>query len=104
VLRLSDILLIERRNGYFRYKNQLIPAIRPNNGIGVACIFYAPTTLDFDFKHTLEPNTFLWFPKADELNRIQQALDQSDDETAQMLPIKSWGGVRPRKMKVGDFL
>ena len=77
---------------------------RKGNGVGVGCIF-TPSIVDIDFSAALKSNQFLWFPRAKEIEKILNAMDKSDDKTIEMLPIKSsWGGIRPRKLKVADFL
>lgn len=103
-MKLESIELIKRKGGYFHFRNKLIPAIRKGDGIGVGCVFI-PSIVDRDFSLALGSNRFLWFPKANEIEDILKAMGESDYKTAHMLPIKSsWGGVRPRTVKVADFL
>jgi len=101
-LRLQSIELIPRKAGFFRFRDKLIPAVRPNNGVGVAVLF-RPSQIDEDFAATLDPETYLWFPSAKQIENILEAMDRSDEETFQMLRTE-WSGVRPRPLKVGDFL
>jgi len=102
-LRLQSIEFIRRENGFFRFRGKLIPAVRLNNGVGVAVLF-RPSQVDEDFAATLDPETYLWFPSAKQIETILKALDKSDEQTAQMIPIKEWGGLRPRSLKLGDFV
>ena len=101
-MRLQSIELIERRDGFFRFRGTLIPAVRPNNGVGVA-VFFAPSVVDKDFSVALDPETYLWFPTAKQLNEIMAALDKSDEQTFKMLRTE-WGGERPRSIKLADLM
>jgi len=101
-MRLQSVELIPRLNGFFRFRNKLIPAIKKGNGVGVAVLF-TPSVVDKDFSVALDPETYLWFPTAKQIENIVSAMDRSDEETFQMLRTE-WGGERPRKLKVADFL
>ena len=102
-MRLRSIEFIPRKNGFFRFRDRLIPSVRSGCGVGVA-VFFQPSQLDKDFAEVLGYPVNLWFPTAKELENILVALDESDDRTAQMLPVKEWGGVRPRSMKLADLM
>jgi len=101
-MRLQSIELITRQNGFFRFRGKLIPAIRPNDGVGVALIF-KPSCVDKDFSVALDPETYLWFPTSKQLQEIMKALDSSDEQTFQMLRTE-WGGERPRSIKLEDMM
>lgn len=101
-MRLQSIELIRRENGFFHFRDKLIPAVRPGAGVGVA-VFFQPSPLDKDFAEVLGFQPYLWFPTAKQIEDIMAALDRSDEQTFQMLRTE-WGGERPRKLKVADFL
>jgi len=101
-LRLQSVELITRKDGFFRFRDRLVPAVRPGDGVGVA-VFFAPSPVDLDFAEVLGFQPYLWFPSAKQIENILEAMDRSDEETFQMLRTE-WSGVRPRPLKVGDFL
>lgn len=101
-MRLQSIEFIRRENGFFRFRDKLILSVKLGDGVGVA-VFFTPSPLDQDFAKVLGFQPHLWFPSARELDSIMRALNESDERTFQMLRT-GWGGVRPRPLKVGDFL
>jgi len=101
-MRLQSIELIRRERGFFHFRDKLILAVRPGAGVGVAVLFN-PSVVDKDFAVALDPESYLWFPTAKQIENILSAMDRSDEETFQMLRTE-WGGERPRKIKVADFL
>jgi len=101
-MRLQSIELIERRNGFFCFRDRLIPSVRPGDGVGVA-VFFNPSPVDQDFAEVLGWQPYLWFPSAKQIEDILKAMDRSDEQTFQMLRTE-WEGPRPRKMKVADFV
>ena len=101
-MRLESIEFITRRNGHFSFRGYKIPAVRPGTGVGVGAVF-KPSALDEDFRNALGPEAYLWCPSAKELENIMKALDKSDSMTFDILKT-SWEGVRPRPLKVADFI
>jgi len=101
-MRLQSIELIRRERGFFRFRDKLIPALRQGNGVGVACLFIS-SVVDKDFSIALDPQTYLWFPTAQQIEDILSAMDRSDDQTFQMLKTE-WGGERPRKIMLHDLM
>lgn len=101
-MRLQSIELIPRVRGFFRFRDKLIPAVRPGEGVGVACLFI-PSVVDKDFSVALDPETYLWFPTAKQIENILTAFDRSDEQTFQMLKTE-WGGERPRKLMLSDLM
>jgi len=101
-MRLQSVELIRRERGFFHFRNKLIPAVRPGAGVGVAVLF-TPSVVDKDFSVALDPETYLWFPTAKQIENILSALDKSDDQTFSMLKTE-WGGERPRTLKLADLM
>jgi hypothetical protein len=103
-MRLQNLHLIRRQNGLFHHptNGNTVKAYRPNSGIGVFAEF-AVSPLDFDFQNLMCNKNFYWCPSVDELIRIQNKLDESDDKTFNILKT-DWGGIRPRKIQLADLM
>jgi hypothetical protein len=105
-MRLQSIELITRKDGFFFHptNGRIVKAYYKNSGVGV-CVRFVPSQLDSDFQYLFNSqfNEMFWFPTAKQIENILSALDKSDEKTFQMLKTE-WGGERPRKLKVADFL
>jgi len=99
-MKIKEIVLILRKNGYFRYKDRLIPAVRPGNGYGVALVLEA-SQVDKDFN--LPYGEGILFLSAKVIKEILEALDKSDQLTFEMVK-RGWEGERPFKVKVEHFV
>jgi len=99
-MRVKEIAVILRRGGFFYYKDQVIPAVRPGNGYGVALLL-EPSQVDKDFN--LPTGEGVLFVSAKQIKEIVDALDRSDQLTFEMLKC-GWKGERPCPVKVVDFV
>ncbi len=94
-MRVKKIAVILRKDGFFHYDSRLIKATYPNQGYGVM-VFLEPSPIDKDFE------ACVWVPTAQELQQIQEALDESDDLTHELIG-HGWNGKRPF-WKLEDFM
>ena len=94
-MRVKEILVVLRKDGFFHYQDRRIPAVRPGDGYGVMVIL-EPSQIDTDF------GTYVWVPSQDELEQIQKALRKSDELTHELLG-RGWAGIRPF-WKLEDFM
>ena len=83
-MKIREIVLVLRKDGFFHYKGRRIQAARPGEGWGVMVIL-EPSQIDVDF------GCRVWVPSADELEQIRKALDKSDELTHRLLG-HGWGG------------
>jgi hypothetical protein len=94
-MRIREIAVILRKDGFFHYNGRLIKAVYPAVGFGVL-VFLEPSEIDKDFEANV------WVPSAEELEQIGKALDESDRKTHELLG-HGWNGVRPY-WKLEDFM
>ena len=94
-MRVKEILVVLRKDGFFHYNGRRIQAVRPGSGYGVMVIL-EPSQIDQDF------GVQVWVPSQDELERIQAALEKSDKLTHDLLG-RGWAGIRPF-WKLEDFM
>jgi len=99
-MKIKEIVLVLRKDGVFHFQNRLIPSVRPGSGFAVGLLLEA-SEVDKDFN--LAPGEGLLFISAKDIKEIMEALDKSDKLTFEMLKAP-WGGERPRKLKVTDFI
>ena len=118
-MRLKAVVIILRKDGYFRLADAIIHRSwgfrgfpyekvkayyrkdKPVDGYGVACIFEL-SSADIDFfpegwvtEDLYRKGRYLiWFPKEEETKAIQEALNRSDYLTEKLLG-RGWGGRRP---------
>ena len=94
-MRVKEILVVLRKDGFFHHDGRRIPAVRPGSGYGVMVIL-EPSQIDLDF------GVPVWVPSQDELEQIQKALRKSDELTHELLG-HGWAGRRPF-YKLEDFM
>ena len=94
-MKLRDIAVVLRKDGFFHYDGILVKAIYPKSGY-VVMVFLDPSPIDKDFE------AYVWVPSVEELEAIQRALDKSDDLTHSLLG-HGWNGKRPF-WKLEDFM
>jgi len=94
-VRVKRILIVLRKDGFFYYEGQRIPAVRPGQGYGVM-VLLEPSQIDTDF------GTYIWVPSQDEIEQILRALKKSDELTHE-LKGRGWAGRRPY-WRVEDFM
>jgi len=94
-VRVKRILVVLRKDGFFYHGSRRIPAVRPGQGYGVL-VELEPSGIDQDF------GTPIWVPSQDELERILQAMRESDKRTHELLG-RGWAGRRPY-WRVEDFM
>jgi len=91
----SEIAIILRKNGFFHWNGKLIKSVYPGEGY-VVMVFLDPSPIDKDFE------TRVWIPSVEELEKIKEALDKSDDLTHDLLG-HGWNGKRPY-WKLHEFM
>lgn len=94
-MRIMEIAVILRKDGFFHWNGRLIKAVYPGEGYGVM-VFLVPSPIDKDFE------ACVWVPSVKELEAIQKALDESDGLTHNLLG-HGWNGKRPY-WKLVDFM
>ena len=94
-MKVKDILIVLRKEGFFHFGERRIQAARPGEGYGVMVLFET-SQADFDFEG------YVWFPSQDELDRIQRSLSKSDELTHNLLG-RGWSGKRPF-YRLEDFM
>jgi len=96
-VRIREIVQVKRVNDVFELYGHRIPSVRrASDGFGVLVIL-EPSQLDKDFEVALGCGVYCWFPSAEELKMINDALDFSDSLTCDWLRNgKGWrSGPRP---------
>ena len=94
-MRIEEIAVVLRHNGFFHWNDKLIKAVYPNEGYCVM-VFLDPSPIDKDFE------AYVWVPSVEDLKAIQKALDKSDNLTHDLLG-RGWNGKRPY-WKLHDFI
>jgi len=94
-MRIIEIAIIPRKDGFFHWNGKLIKAVYPNEGYGVM-VFLESSPIDKDFEVSV------WVPSVEELGDIQRALDRSDKLTHELLG-HGWNGKRPY-WRLEDFM
>lgn len=100
-MRLIEIAIVKRNNGFFEFRGRKIEAVHPGNGYGVALVL-KPSPVDGDF------GVPVLFVSWEDLKAINEALDISDKETLKLRKGKGWNtGPRPYDkdgLKLGEFI
>jgi hypothetical protein len=95
-MRIKEIAVVRRENGFFHHQGRKIKAYYPRRGYAVM-VFLEPSPIDKDFE------TFVWVPSAKELKDLLRKMDESDRKTYDLLG-RGWDhGPRPY-LKVSDFM
>lgn len=82
--------MVRREDGFFHTDVKKVKAWYPQKG-HVVMIFFENSQIDKDFEENV------WVPKADELRRIADLMDESDRRTFKLLG-HGWEGSRPFHM------
>ena len=94
-MRLREIDIVLRKNGFFHWNGQRIKAVYPREGY-VVMVFLDPSPIDKDFE------AHVWVPSAEEIEEILRKMDKSDKLTHDLLG-HGWNGKRPF-WKLEDFM
>lgn len=98
-MRIRDIVQVKRVDDTFEIYGHKIPATRKaSDGYGVLIVF-EPSQLDKDFEPVFGPYVYCWFPSAEDLKAISEALDFSDSLTCDWLHNGRGWNVGPRPFK-----
>jgi len=94
-VRIREVAIILRKDGFFHHGGKQIKAVYPENGYGVM-VFLENSPIDKDFEANV------WVPSVEDLEKIRAALDKSDNLTHDLLG-HGWNGKRPFH-KLEDFM
>ena len=99
-MRLGTIEFTTRKDGTHHFRGYQIRALKIGSGVGVVCVFEAPTQIDEDFQRALYSHEYVWTPSQKELDMIQHHIDESDYRTAKLLNVQGWdSGPRPFRLE-----
>ena len=89
-MKVKRVDIIRREDGFFHTEKGKIRAFKHGSGYGVF-VYFERSPIDSDF------GELVWTPKAEELRRMADMMDQTDHLTFKLLG-HGWEGVRPFHM------